>query len=296
MEPQCGGRGYVFVEGKEDTTRPCPNRWAEQANTFLGPELVSVRHARWTPLFHHPRDRKGPPIDRTTQNLLIRCPWTGLLPHLKRAFALKYHRLGDGWFFRITDDLRLKNVGVGAESYKARSRQERDDITTYNSVADLVSEPDLVIIKLGCLGYKNVAAAGLLKEALLIRAGLNKPTWLVRDPDRPWNHSRDPDVMHYIEQNFEQLKVKPSDPGEGYKAVSNPFDDLDVDEDGDVSLEPPETPGALVPEDEEEEEAGEEVVFEEPGRSDVEEEEEEFDEVPGAWGLPGEDKKKGGQW
>lgn len=285
LDARCGGRGYIFVN--EDTTRPCPNRWAEQANDFLGAELATVQHAPWTPLYHHPRDHKGQPIDRTTQNLVIRCPWAGLLPHLKRAFALKHAKSGRGWFFRITNDLRIKDVGVGAESYKARPRGMRDDLVTFNSITDLVEAPDLLIIRLGHLGYKNIAAAGYLKEALLIRGGLTKATWLILDPEHPWTHSHDPDVKHYIDQNFERISVKPYDPGEGYKAPSDPFN-ATPDEGGDVDLEehPPTEPGELVPDDEEEE------------VEEFEEEEEEGEHILPSFELPGEgsDNKRRGSW
>jgi hypothetical protein len=110
----------------------------------------------------------------------------------------------------LTDE-RIKNVFVGNESYKARSKSRRDEMTTFNSLSDLVgADYDFVIIQLGHLGYKNIAAAGALKEALMIRRTSQKPTWLIEEPDRPFSyecHSWSEDLQAYVDQHFEVVDL-----------------------------------------------------------------------------------------
>jgi len=233
MVPGCDGQGYILVNREVDDgfnpehVQQCPNLYARQLKDHLGNELAQVQHVTASPLYDPTRE-----VDRTASNILISdCPWRNLLPHLKWALGMK----GLLFFFRIITDERLKNVWVGNEQYKSLSAEARDVVPTFNSLADLLGpDQDLVIIKLGYFGQHNRAAAGLLKEALLIRESLHKATWLVLDPNRPWTHSYNPDVAEYVGSNFKGLKIEASaDPG-----IELPTDimlDEDDDEENDVA-------------------------------------------------------------
>lgn len=240
----------------DDTTnQPCKNIYIKQLMHHVGPEIANVPHVTETP-FLQPRPGGGEPlVDLTTKNLKIRCSWRGLLPHLKNVLVFK----GLMYSRQIITDERIRNVFVGSESYKSRSQRVRDDLETFNSLADLVSaDYHLVIVKLGYLGYKNIAAAGALKEVLLIRAALNKPTWLLEDPNRHWAHSRDADVEAYIELNFEELVIEEEPSYEPEPSVGMGVDEGDeplIDEQ--ALAEAPNEHGQLVPEDEPPAEAGE---------------------------------------
>ena len=144
-----------------------------------------------------------PKVDRTKENLFLKGFWPDLLPHLKAALV------GKGLFFqfKIVTDERLRTVYVGDDSYKARAKSKRDDIETHNSLSDLVgSDNHLVIIRLGFLGYKNVAMPGILREALMLRESLSKATWLVEDPDQgyfgPGHLAFSEEVEEAIGRNF----------------------------------------------------------------------------------------------
>ena len=216
---QCHGTGWLLED-----MRMCPRFFSKQINKHLGPELSKVVGVEDGPLY----DRKAG-VDLTGKNLLIKgCPWRNLLPHLKWALACK----GLQFFHRVYDDERIKNVFVGAEDFRARPVSTRQRIPTFNSVDDLMSTSfDLVIIKLGYLGYKNQAAAGALKEALLFREKHGKPTWLVVDPVRDWEHSRDADVVFYIDDNFNEIHIEPTaDPQT--KTLHDVSSDIGLDDDG----------------------------------------------------------------
>ncbi len=206
--PGCEGHGIIPVDAL--TVRRCPHYYSLLLARHLGDEISSVKHARETPLLQASKTGGKPVVDMTKQNILIGGRWRGLLPHLKTALAFQ----GPEFPFRIVTDEKIKNVFVGNESYKNRQRDERDDVEVNNGLPDLIGENfELVIIRLGHLGYKNISAAGALKEALMHRAMLRKPTWLVVDPDQPWLHSKSDDVEFYVLRNFKEIYLSPADPG-----------------------------------------------------------------------------------
>jgi len=256
--PGCNGHGYVEVD--ELTNTLCPNFRAILISRRLGPELWNVRHAPSSPLFQM-ETGKEPTVDLTGKNLFLRCPWPNLLPHLKYALGCKV--LGNSTTpplrFTIITDQQIKNVYVGNERYNQRSFREREDRPTLNSLTDLVTDYDLVIIKLGYIGHQNKAAAGALKETLLIRAAMNKPVWLVEDPRHPWNYSHDPDVGDYISTRFKDVPITPADPGEDY-----------VDPEDNLGMETTdfESSVASEPEEESRQEEHHEEAQDEPGRDE----------------------------
>lgn len=108
---------------------------------------------------------------------------------------------------------------LGNEQYKSRPVNQREDVPVFNSLEDLVGEWGLLIIKLGYIGYPNKAAAGALKETLLIRESLHKAVWIVEDPERPWVHSYSQDVKNYVQEHFKEIAINPVDPGPQYNHV-----------------------------------------------------------------------------
>lgn len=211
MDAACGGRGYTLIEDAygNDLSRPCPNVLKRRILENLGPEIASVQGCN-SPLYQCPPH--SPVVkDYTTQNLLLVSTWPGLLPHFKWALYAK----GQMFRFRVVTDNKIKTVFVGDDQYRARPTSVREDMRTFNNLEDLVGDLDLVILKLGYLGHKNAAAAGALKEALLIREVARKPTWVIEDTrvGYEWHHSRSPEVEDYLERHFERMELAPADPG-----------------------------------------------------------------------------------
>lgn len=226
--------------------QPCPNIYRRQLAQHLGREIVGAPTISSSPLLKLNPDGGSPLVDMTKHNLLIEgCSWRGLLAHLKYTLVYK----GLNHVHKVITDERIKNVFVGSESYKSRSTKVRDDVETVNSIPDLVSSDyQLLIIKLGYLGYPNKAAAGALKEALLHRESIGLPTWLVHDPERGWTHSYDPDVGQYVEDRFASLSIEPVT---GYEPYSH--DAAAPEEGSGISVDtedPPSEAEALVAEDE----------------------------------------------
>jgi hypothetical protein len=179
--------------------------------------------------------------------------------------------------YKIVDDGRIRDVFVGSESYTSKAKALREMKESNNAIADLVGrEFDLVVIYLGKLGHKNVAAAGVLREALMVRESLGKPTWLFedRDPTVRWEHSRDIDVEQYIEKRFTTVDLEAGGPS---AEVEN---HISVDEEEDTR-EAPSEHYAHVPQ---EERGAASLIDESPSGDDA------FDSLTG--GSGGTKKKK----
>lgn len=223
--PGCDGRGHIPVD--DMTMKLCRNLYAKALRQHLGKDLSRVQHVPSSPLLKRASDGTFV-VDRTKDNLHIKgCTWSRLLPHLKLALGCK----GLNFHFKILTDQQIKNVFVGNEHRQFRKPGQE----FYNSLGDLVGEFDLVIIKLGYIGHKNVAAPGALKETLLIREASSLPTWVVEDPYRPWTHSCDPDVEYYIQDRFDVVTIKGADPG---CTVDDEPDDMGVDPDPEKEFMP----------------------------------------------------------
>lgn len=205
--PTCGGAGYLYNE-ETFTRTPCNCKVAEYMIKHLGPEIAKAQTIIQSPLYEFGAAEGEPPkVDRTRENLHVKAAWTDLLPHLKLCLWTK----GLFFDFRIVTDEKIKTVYVGAESYTARAKSKRDDMVTYNSLNDLLGkEYPFVIIRLGFLGHKNVAAPGAVKEALMIRDAAQKPTWIIEEPNSPFgpgNFTYSDDLAEYIDRNFKSVSL-----------------------------------------------------------------------------------------
>lgn len=184
--PKCGGAGFVYAD--DDTVTQCVCRYRKLLKTYLGP-LADAKVPKDSPLW-------GETHDETGNNLLIEAPWNLARCHLKWALGCK----GPDFSYRLISDQRIVRVYVGDED-------------TIN-IRDLVDPVNikLLIIRLGVLRYKNVAAAGALHEVLLMREMEGSPTWVVDDPNHPlrmghlmWSQ----EVLDYIHRRFAVVNLAP---------------------------------------------------------------------------------------
>jgi PAS domain-containing protein len=203
------GGAILMHRGEELVSVDCPNmRVISLRQRLLGidPQLLKVRHYASTPLY---QTTGG--VDRTTDDLFIRqVNWRTFLGHFKWVIGSKK----PGFFVRIVTDMTLLNVYLGKASVKNRlasQRSEDGELLISNSLEDLLSSPDLVVIRLGHVIYANRAAADVLREAISLRLGLGKATWLVEPPDQtfaPLNMaSCDDNVVRLVESAFEEMHL-----------------------------------------------------------------------------------------
>ncbi len=208
--PRCKGTGKVVVD--EFTHQMCLCLYNRKMSQHLGPELVRAPTVKDSQLYNT-TTVKGEEVlvDRTKENLFIKTWWDDLRGHLKWALYCK----GLHFSFQVLTDERIRNVYVGNEQYTHRTRKSRDDFEANNSLHDLLGEEtDLVILRLGFLGYRNIAMPGALLEALRIREVSLKPTWVIEEPDQvlgPGHFSYSSELWDYIATKFSKVDMV-SDP------------------------------------------------------------------------------------
>lgn len=205
----CDGKGCVYYydeELKDQSTRECTCMYEKRMEARMGPKLWAVKANRETPLY----PTSNPTIDFTKKDLFIKVRWEDFLPHLKWPIFCK----GPTFRFAVVTDERIKNVYVGNEQYRAREVAIRNDYESTNSLHDLLGEDfDLVILRLGFLGYKNVAMAGALLEGLRLREAAGLPTWIVEEPDKVFaqdHHAYSEEVANYIWDRYKVLDLTSS--------------------------------------------------------------------------------------
>src|SRR5579863_807875 len=123
-QPVCGicqGAGVITVDDLTDCLCQCARTRMMRAH--LGPEIASAKKIDASPLFQRGATPTDPPVaDRTKENLFIQGRWVELISHFRYALICK----GLMFRFLVITDEKIKTVFVGAESYKERTREERD--------------------------------------------------------------------------------------------------------------------------------------------------------------------------
>jgi len=237
------------IRGEDLVAVPCPNMEVvhlKQRLAAVEPQLLKVKHEPKTPLF-----QRGL-VDRTASNLFLKSTaWPTFLRHFKWVVGSR------DLFVRVVSDMTLVNVYVGNHSVKSRlkTQLEEQSLIISNSIEDLLSNLDLVVIRLGGLVHSNRAAANVLHEALLLRKSQGRPSWLVEPPWKafaPYTRNEfggssgmpccNDDVLRFVNEHFETLHLE---------ATEDDVDDglgVDVDE-TDPHAEGPSEFGEAVPDE-----------------------------------------------
>lgn len=208
---ECNDEGRIEVVGGDEIRfRQCRCAYAKAMKRHISYngslDLARAPVVTKSPLYTT-KDDGEVVIDLTTKNLFIKGDWDQLRSHIKWALICK----GLSFNFVMVTDEYLKQIFVGNEAKKNRP-SARSDADSFNSLRDRIGgQYPLAIIRLGFLGYKNVAMPGLLKEALRIREAATVPTWLLEDdpecPFDPDHRAWSPEVWSYITKNFETFEL-----------------------------------------------------------------------------------------
>jgi hypothetical protein len=143
-----------------------------------------------------------PLLKQLKRHFLVVAGWPDMKAVIK-AIMISQPR----FFLKITSDREIRDVYVGSKS-KA-NRADPDD-KVYNSLEDLMDLPDLVVVRLNELSYKNKAASGALQEAIMYRVDRDKPTWLFSDTDKPFtagSHAYSDSMGSVIKDYFSVQKI-----------------------------------------------------------------------------------------
>lgn len=246
--PICKSPDGIIVTDEHGSVKQCVCKFRIKSRKRLPTEIATA-----TPILKSPLLELGRPgeviVDLSDQNLFIKAYWLDLAPHL--LFVLTYKMLQNLLYpFLITNDVKIRDVFVGSEAYGARSRKNRDDIPTYNSLSDLLgSDYELVVIRLGVIGYKNRALPGALKESLSIRNACGKATWIVEEPNSqfgPGHFDYSPEVADVINKQYRLIDL--TNPNDTREVVPRGVEGAPLEEDEGMSLDPvPKVPVVMSP-------------------------------------------------
>jgi len=138
----------------------------------------------------------------TRRNMMVVSSWADMKAVIKALWISNPSK-----FFKISSDREIRDVYVGSKSRAARGDEEGK---IYNSLEDLMDMPDLAVVRLNELSYKNKAASGALEEAISYRTDRDKPTWLFSDIDRPFtlgSHAYSDSVADLIKSIFTTIRI-----------------------------------------------------------------------------------------
>ncbi len=162
---QCGGLGAILDPQphpqKPITGSPCRCSTLIHELAYLGLEIGSAERI---PLSSSPLAKH--------RHAWIRGSWTKTLPHL-RAVLLALRRKKPSLLHCTLTDERI-----------------RQSMFAPGGATQLVTGPDLVIVRLGFVGQKNDSAPAALMTALMDRVDFQRrATWVVDDPCYPFKKS-----------------------------------------------------------------------------------------------------------
>ncbi len=188
-------------------------------------------------------------VDRTRENLFIKGYWAeDLRSHFRFALSSKLYDSDFRFRFKTIMDAELLDVWLDKKSYKAQSREDREQRKTFNTLDQFVGpDLDLVLLRLGFLGHPNRAMAGVIKQTLMMRETARKATWLVEDTSRttfgPGNYSYSEDLAGYIAEQFKIVNLTRKAPPQvilpphGYDVSGDTDDSEDASLGGDTDFE-----------------------------------------------------------
>ena len=189
---ECGGVGTIEVDGK---LRECICEFLRRIGAGMPPIIrtanVMPEHARL------------PILDLVDRSLYLTGRWEDVRAIVKAVWIKHFRR-----HISITSDREIRDVYVGSMSRAAKGKDAEDDV--FNNLADLAQPPDLTVIRLGELSYKNKAAPGALEEACSYRLDRNKATWVLSDSDKPFNqasHAWSQSLMHLFNSSMARFEI-----------------------------------------------------------------------------------------
>lgn len=181
IDCDCGGTGVVERDGMlTECVCSILKRICMSMPPFIRKANVTEAHLE-SPLIRSPH-----------LSFFITSEWADMKAIIKATMIANASLL-----IKITSDREIRDVFVGSKSRAARG----DDEVVFNNIEDLMSAPDLSIVRLNELTYKNKAAPGALEEALSYRMDRERPVWILSNNSRPFgmeSHSYSDSVWDLI--------------------------------------------------------------------------------------------------
>lgn len=194
---ECGGTGTVERDGK---LHECVCEFLRRIASSMPPYIRSAKVMK--------QHAELPLLELLDRSLFVVSEWADMRAVLK-AIWIKFSKL----HVRITSDREIRDVYVGSTSRAAKGKDTDEPVM--NNLQDLMESPDLVVVRLNELSYKNKAAPGALQEACSYRTDRDKPTWVVSDVSRPFtrgSHAWSEAVQDQFSATLRRFVVPPIAP------------------------------------------------------------------------------------
>jgi hypothetical protein len=196
--PKCHGRGFIYAESMLDGGRYCEctmEGMRVQNMTRIWESLESAKEISVL--------RNDPPLKRfLKKSCRVTAPVALFKAHLK---ALAYN-MPTAWNARVHTDAELLDVWFGtlkAQGMKIYDFEIENSTLRAIDIRDLVEPHDLCIILMGVKKLPNKEAPSSLAEAISYRNHLDKPTWVIDQPDLPLDGNH-----RYHNQEVERMLAK----------------------------------------------------------------------------------------
>lgn len=163
---KCGGREVIDVDGK---LHECICSFLKRISASMPPYIRKADIL--------PEHLEHPIMKAVGMSVYVVAAWADMKAIIKAVMIKNPSK-----FVRISSDAEIRDVFVGSKSKAAKSAGFEGDV--YNNLSDLMDPPDLMVIRLNEISYKNKAAAGALEEALSYRLDREKPTWVLSNLDK----------------------------------------------------------------------------------------------------------------
>lgn len=197
---KCEGLGFIPVPDEDPRMQQVIQRWGDYADVYRPQErcecLLDKRFRYWAgEAVYRAENVETSVLDgKEDKNLFISTPRrTDFLSHLKFILAQKDF----SYTWKMTTDAELLDIWLGKSEI-------------HKSVGGFAKLPELLIIQLGVLSYKNVAMPGILLEAIKTREFSEVPTWIINLKGLPFKEghlSWDMEVEYYIDMHYQQVQL-----------------------------------------------------------------------------------------
>ena len=178
--PECRGTGMV----RHASEPPHPPQF-DRCGCVLRKDVLENVDRGLVGLSRAPTISSSPLVSGVHENLWI-TEGSSFLSHLRHVAV----RMSPTWFFRVTSDAELVTAWLASVALKGQEIIDPDAYmvsTKHLTITDLVTPPDLLVIRMGVKVARNQAAAEVLAEALNERSHTGKPTWVWDEPHHPLN-------------------------------------------------------------------------------------------------------------
>jgi hypothetical protein len=167
----CGGSG--MVQGPPDPPHP-PS--FDRCECALRKDILANVERGYPGLSVAPVIEKSPLLGQHAANVWVTTGQT-FFSHLRHVAV----RQPATWSFKVISDAELVTAWLATAGLGSGEIIDPDAYrvsTKYMTIPDLVSPPDLVVIRMGIKVARNVAAPEVLAEAINTRLHDRKPTWV----------------------------------------------------------------------------------------------------------------------